>query len=108
MLDDESSLLPSLDDESPDDESPDELSLLDDPESLEPLPLELLDELLPLLEYELPLDDELLRPDDELPLPLLELLQQSQQQQPAWWLNCQSPVSFVRTPFTIRNVMTRV
>jgi hypothetical protein len=90
------------------DESPEELSPLDDPESLELLPLELPDELLPLLEYELPLllDDELLLPEDELPLELLE--QQSQQQQPAWWLNCHSPVSFVRTQFTSRSVITRV
>ena len=91
------------------DELLEELSLLDDPESLELLLLELPDELLPLPEDELPLllDDELPLPEDELPL--LELLeQQSQQQQPAWWLNCQSPVCFVRTPFTSRRVITRV
>ena len=118
MLDKESLLL-SLDEVSEDelspepadeseplDESPEELSPLDEPESPKPLPLELPDELLPLLDDDLPLllDDELLLPDE----PLDPLEQQSQQQQPAWWLNCQSPVCLVSTPPTSCNVIVRV
>ncbi len=49
-------------------------------------------------------DDQL---DDELADPLDELEQQSQQQQPAWWLSNQGPVVFDKHPSKF-SVTTRV
>ena len=90
------SLLDSVEDTSllvpPDDESLDDALPLDDP-------LDESDE-----DPDVDPDDQL---DDELADPLDELEQQSQQQQPAWWLSNQGPVVFDRHPSKF-SVTTRV
>lgn len=65
---------------------------------------ESLDDALPLDESDEDPDDQL---DDELADPLDELEQQSQQQQPAWWLSNQGPVVFDKHPSKF-SVTTRV
>lgn len=84
---------------------PDEVGIEpDDPDELSVCDELTFDELLAEDSLDDGLDEEL--PLEELPLelellsePLDELLQQSQQQQPAWWLSCHGPAWLVSWPF---------